>query len=426
MEAPVWFLNFVNSSLQPRILHNPQLNFDLVANQGVPQGDPLSPFLFNIIINQLLLWMACVNPKWLVRAFADDVAVGTENENELPEIQLIIELFGSATNLEVNQRKSLIMQMTPTKSPPPSIWSNTPFEQKMKYLGIWLGFNITSRDRFSAPLSKAAALIPTLPKKDHITVKFDIIRTYVLSLFSYQLRFGPFPESALRQLEKLLWKYLCPFSSFPIKFISCDKMSLFPGYTSPKSFERSFNKFHRRRLYPPAKPNNFTKDDVTTKISGYFKMNNPTIFFENHAKMLSLKRPWSKYASNFMLAIFNGLATNSKLARFTTVKPNCPLCGHQLENSTHLFTECHKVHFLLRKISSPALRLFTFEDFALSNETLNMDVLKDFLVILQAIWIWRNCENHHNHGLHSFLNFIAKKKHKLKHCVQIVQQPKMI
>src|ERR1700742_4624395 len=87
-----------------------------------------------------------------------------------------------------------------------------------------------------------------------------------LPSISYQLRFGFFPRTVLYYLEKAIWKYVCPFSSFPINYLS-GMMSLFPGAVSPKQLELSFP--HKNPRYPQAAEENWKPNDLAKKIQKY-------------------------------------------------------------------------------------------------------------------------------------------------------------
>lgn len=84
-------------------------------NQGVQQGDTLSPLLFIIAINPLLEWISRGNTGHQfangltipVVVYCDDIALVSCNAEDLEEITYKLIQFGAWAGLEVNMSKSV-------------------------------------------------------------------------------------------------------------------------------------------------------------------------------------------------------------------------------------------------------------------------------------------------------------------------------
>ena len=79
------------------------------TKNGLPQGSSLSPLLFNIYIDGLL--EALEGNNLLVKAFADDVVIGVESENDINIAWIIVKEWWLINKLEVNSKKSCLLRI---------------------------------------------------------------------------------------------------------------------------------------------------------------------------------------------------------------------------------------------------------------------------------------------------------------------------
>ena len=79
------------------------------TKNGLHQGSSLSSLLFNIYIDGLL--EALEGNNLFVKAFADDVVIGVESENDINKAWIIVKEWWLINKLEVNSKKSGLLRI---------------------------------------------------------------------------------------------------------------------------------------------------------------------------------------------------------------------------------------------------------------------------------------------------------------------------
>ena len=105
-----------------RIIINDSMTDPFPIRRGVKQGDPISPLLFNIIIEILNKQSTKIKGFQIDEAnnlkilmFADDIVLFGDSHEELEEWLNILESFSKATGLTLNQSKSFYYEHEPDK-----------------------------------------------------------------------------------------------------------------------------------------------------------------------------------------------------------------------------------------------------------------------------------------------------------------------
>ncbi|GJT17097.1 RNA-directed DNA polymerase, eukaryota, reverse transcriptase zinc-binding domain protein [Tanacetum coccineum] len=210
------------SSLKYSILVNGSPTSEFSINRGLRQGDPLSPFLFILVMEGLHNAFADAVGNGLISGininnssinishlfFADDVIITTGwNARDLENIIRVLHVFYLASGLKINIHKSNIYgigvnedEVYNMASNAGCIAGNIPFN----YLGLPIGSNMKSIaswkmliDRFRSRLSTWKASLLS------IGGRLTLIKSVLGSLGIYYLSIFRAPESVLNDLERI-------------------------------------------------------------------------------------------------------------------------------------------------------------------------------------------------------------------------------
>jgi mannosylglycoprotein endo-beta-mannosidase len=114
----LWIRN-LNSSSQSAVILNGKPGNWIQCRRGLWQGDPLSPYLFNIVVDVLraMLLQASVNgllhhpivenSPCPVLQYADDtIIIIRSSEDDIRNLKVVLDSFSVATGLQINFHKS--------------------------------------------------------------------------------------------------------------------------------------------------------------------------------------------------------------------------------------------------------------------------------------------------------------------------------
>ena len=113
------------------------------VNRGVLQGGILSPWLFNIYIDDLIRDLE--NKAFEVLGYADDLAIICKSKKELDIVIDALELWSIENGIEVNKKKSGILIIDNDRNDMHK-HRGYPIKKNYKYLGITINNNISPRE----------------------------------------------------------------------------------------------------------------------------------------------------------------------------------------------------------------------------------------------------------------------------------------
>ena len=190
----------INSSLSP----------SLPIHQGVPQGDPLSPLLFNLSIEPLFNLIRSF-PTLVVRAYADDTTIFGHSLNDYYLLQQIFSLYQTCTAGTINLQKSSIFPLTPLSFSYHSLPPNSPpIVSSLNILGFILPINSSNTSiLWQSLLNKIRQRLSTLSSR-HLSLKGRILvtKSLILSKVWYQVPISPPPSDIQRTIQSTINSYI--------------------------------------------------------------------------------------------------------------------------------------------------------------------------------------------------------------------------
>ena len=197
---------------QTSIFINGKLSSPFPIRQGVPQGDPLAPLLFNLSIEPLFnalrsnMQGITINQRnFTVRAYADDTYIGGTGRNDWSTLQLWIDRHFLAANGQINWNKTKFFPLSPTSNysfppyPPPA-------SLPLATLGVLLPITPeNSRTLWTSLTEKAKNKAEALSKRN-LTLRGRILllKSHILSTFWYHATVSPHHRTSLPNSKQSL------------------------------------------------------------------------------------------------------------------------------------------------------------------------------------------------------------------------------
>src|SRR6185295_7540263 len=116
------FIKIVKTLFSLQVAHiadSGRLSEPIRVERGVRQGDPLSPLLYVLAFNPLILKLQeeiqgikLRNQLFKAVAYADDLTIGIGSSTDWSKILTLLKKYEKATNAKINQDKSIIIPLT--------------------------------------------------------------------------------------------------------------------------------------------------------------------------------------------------------------------------------------------------------------------------------------------------------------------------
>lgn len=215
---PKKFLHYLEVLYQQSktLVQSGDLREEIRAARGVKQGDPLSPLLFNLVVDGLLRELPAIIGFRLgetminAMAFADDLTLVASTRGGLQELLNQSEAYFKARGLSFNPEKSSTLSLVPSKRQKKTKVEQQPFQiagsdiptldcvASWKYLGVL--FNTRGR---KVPLT--GELIPLLERLSAAPLKpqqrLVLLKHYLLPRFYHRGTFSHVTAKLLRRLD---------------------------------------------------------------------------------------------------------------------------------------------------------------------------------------------------------------------------------
>lgn len=162
-------------------------------NLGVAQGSIISPALFDIYLEPLLLELKALISIEDILAYADDVLVICDNLEKLNQCIMLIEKWSTDNNLKINRNKSAIIEFIhrrkrTTQLTTGELFMNYPIVTEYKYLGTWLDQKLSLKAQIKHIQKKTyfirSRLSPTLYNAS-LDFRKNLWQIFVLPMYEF-------------------------------------------------------------------------------------------------------------------------------------------------------------------------------------------------------------------------------------------------
>lgn len=187
---------------------------------GIRQGCPFSPLAFVLAVELMAIKIRNSNVKGVslpgtenkslkVKQLADDTTLFLTDTQDIEMVKQIIKDFGRFSGLQLNENKTNILPIGIQTCD-----NKTPFNKvtKIKILGIYFSNEKTAKymkENWTGRLEKIKSLITNWSCRDlSIHGKIVIIKTFLISQFTFVMQSVGIPEEVLKEINSLLYKFL--------------------------------------------------------------------------------------------------------------------------------------------------------------------------------------------------------------------------
>ena len=227
---PPPFIKVISNWLQGRQaciqLDSSRTNFFDIS-QGIPQGDPLSGYIFILAIEILILKQKSIpslkpscllplnTPPLTCEAYADDlISPIPATHHALATMCSILDSYSSCTNLTMNRQKSEIIILGKHSPETTNIANACGFRvvDQIHHLGITIDKNCSNLHlNWETKIRKLNSLVNTLSQL-HLPLpsKINIAKTFLYSQFTYIAATIPYVDSQAAEIEHTIMRFLFP------------------------------------------------------------------------------------------------------------------------------------------------------------------------------------------------------------------------
>jgi ribonuclease HI len=226
---PSWVVNIIRglmTNVRVRPVLKGRIRITIPILRGVKQGCPLSPLLFIIAYDPFLTKVGAF-PGATTWSFADDAVLSHDSLDGIHTFTKAIDAFSAISGFGVNREKCIVLHVLEA-SDEETIrldqigWDRLAFTNQAVYLGILVGYGISTVDIFQKAYDKFktragtfACALRFLPPQARV----KIFNRHILPLLSYVTRFYILPHKELGdKIRNIMRRQIISFNGGAYKF----------------------------------------------------------------------------------------------------------------------------------------------------------------------------------------------------------------
>lgn len=235
------------SSASSRVLINGRKSNEFKHSRGLRQGDPMSPYLFNICLEALTgrINETCMSkdwtPFWVGRGrvpishllFADDLLLfGRVDENTAFAVRIVLESFCQDSGQKINEAKSKLIFSPYTTNEHKRLFIETLNIEESKDLGMYLGLPIShkrpTRNQVQFIVDKVRSRLANWKTKFLSKAgRMTLISSTLLAIPAYYMQAISLPTSTLHDIDSICNNFLWGEEGGKKKIHLVNKQSIF-------------------------------------------------------------------------------------------------------------------------------------------------------------------------------------------------------